>query len=258
VKDDPVVAAFRFAAEDRSHGASEIEARLIADLLALEPLWTRAGLSVGAGLLATGQPAMAPLTDWAGLVAATDPARLKLLLEERRATLVYVPAALSAQAEPWIERAARVVSISRSSAVAAVVEGAWRRGWSGKVVVLDGSSAGGGSDQVKRLIAHGEAVSQPDASAPRWLDPAISLVVVGADAVGCERFVNCVGTSALLELAAVRGVSVVLVADRGKNVSESTLERMVADAPLHRDETGREWPVFEMVPMDLVTTRISD
>jgi translation initiation factor 2B subunit (eIF-2B alpha/beta/delta family) len=169
-----------------------------------------------------------------------------------------VSEALAGAASPWISRAVRVVSISRSSAVAAAVEGAWRTGWRGSVVVLDGSSAGRGAEQVERLGRLGPAVSQPDAAAPRWLDLDGTLVAVGADAVGGRHFINCVGTSALLELAAARGRSTILIADRGKDVPERTLETIVEALPLHREGPGREWPLFETISLALVTERISD
>lgn len=258
MSDDPVIAAFRHAAEDRCHGATEIERQLITDLLGLEALWSRQGLAAGGSLLAQGQPSMAAVACLAERAVKLNPHEFKFFLEDRRTALRGLRATLTEKAMPWIEEAARVVSISRSSAVAAVVEEAWARDWPGMVVVLEGTSAGCGRDQAEDLNRHGRALSQPDAYAQRWLDSARTLVMVGADAVGSEHFVNCIGTGALLESAALRGVSVVLVADRGKDVPESTILRMVADSPLHRDDTGRQWPIFEMVPMDLVTARISD
>jgi len=256
--DGDVVEAFRRWANDRDHGAVEIETRLVTDLLALRPRWTPEALSRGAGLLAEGQPAMAPLVVLAGRIAERGADGLASHLERRLAALQRVPEALAVAALPRIGGAARVVSISRSSAVAAAVEGAWRSGWRGTVVVLDGSSAGCGAEQAERLGSRGPAVSQPDAAAPRWLDLSETLVAVGADAVGCDRFVNCVGTRMLLELASTRHVPAILIADRGKNVSEKNLESIAGALPMHRDGPGREWPLFETIPLSLVTERLSD
>lgn len=254
VRDDLVVDAFRRAAGDRTHGAAEIEERLIADVLALRPLWTPEGLAEGVRILVDGQPAMASLVVLARRIAAGDHGEVQTFLEHRAAVVRQVPELLAAKATPWIEKAALVVSISRSSAVAAAVEGAWSRGWRGAVVVLDGSGGGRGAEQAGRL----GAISQPDATAPRWLDVPDVLVVVGADAVGSDRFVNCVGSRMLLELASARGVPVILVADRAKDVPEETIDAIVGGLPPHRDDFGREWPLFEAVQMSLVTARITD
>lgn len=251
---DPILEAFRRAAEDRVRGAAEIEERLISDLLALRTSWTRAGVTEGAVILSDGQPAMASLVGLAHRIGALDGDDLGAHFEQRLRALKRAPEALAAAAAPWIERAAVVISISRSSAVAGVVEAARRRGWNGTVVILDGSSAGGGGQQALRL----GAVSQPDAAALRWLEQPEALVAVGADAVGPDRFINCVGTGMLLELARNRGVPSILVADRGKDVSEAGIDEMEGRAPPHRDETGREWPLFETIARNLVTARISD
>ncbi len=254
MRDDDVVAVFRRWAEDREHGAAEIEEQLVRSLLSLRSRWTPHALEVGAGLLAGGQAAMAPLIALARCIAASSPGDLEPFFERRLAVLTASRETLAAAALPWIEPVTSVLTISRSSAVAAAVEGAWRHGWGGRVVVLDGSGTGRGADQARLL----GALSQPDAAAPRWLDQPRTLVAVGADAVGTERFVNCLGTRALLELAAVRGVTTILVADQGKNVTEEAIDAMAADFPVHREGPGREWPLFEPIPLALVTARVSD
>ncbi len=256
--DDALVEVFRRWANDRDRGAAEIEEQLLAGLLALRSQWTPHAFEVGALLLAGGQTAMAPLLSLARRIAESGPGELESFFEQRLAVLRAAPEALAANALPWIEPAARVVTISRSSAVAAAVEGAWRHGWAGEVVVLDGTSAGRGAEQTERLGRHGPALSQPDAAAPRWLDLPDTLVAVGADAVGPDRFVNCLGTRMLLELANPRNVPAILVADRGKDVSEEKLESIAEALPLHRDGPGREWALFEVVPMHLVAARILD
>jgi translation initiation factor 2B subunit (eIF-2B alpha/beta/delta family) len=139
-----------------------------------------------------------------------------------------------------------------------VVEGARARGWQGLAVVLDGTSAGRGPEQAAVLAASGAVLSQPDATAPRWLDGDRVVVAVGADAVGGQRFVNCTGTTALLELAAARSLPRLLVADSGKNVPDALLDEMTASIPMYRDTAGREFPVFETVPLHLITARISE
>ena len=208
-RDDIVLELFRRAATDRRHGASEIEEALLRGLLASGGDWPRESLLSGARLLAGGQPAMANLRSLAARVAAPG---FRRFLERRAGVLDTLPHRLAANGWPYLEGLNTVVTISRSTAVAAVVEGAWERGWRGSVVVLDGTVTGCGQDQARRLSASGEAVSRPDATAPSCLDTSGVVVLVGADALGPERFITSAGTTMLRELAAARGLQRVLAA----------------------------------------------
>jgi translation initiation factor 2B subunit (eIF-2B alpha/beta/delta family) len=169
-----------------------------------------------------------------------------------------LPKRLAANAWRLLENTRRVVTISRSSAVAAVVEGAWACGWNGSVVVLDGTASGRGVDQARSLRARGEAVSERDEAATKWLEGGAILVLVGADAVGARRFVNSAGTVGLLEEARRRRVDTVLVADSGKEVDEDVVDEIIRLSPVHRQGLDREWPIFEAVPLELVTTRVTE
>ena len=224
--DDQILELFRRAAADRERGASEIEEGLVRGLLALK-LDSRALVS-GARLLAEGQPAMANLRSLAARAAA--PA-FRRFLERRAGLLDELPHRLAANAWPHIEGASTVVTISRSRTVAAVVEGARERGWRGSVVIQEGT-----------------------ATAPSCLDASAVVVLVGADAVGPRRFINAAGTTMLLELANARGVERVLAADSGKDVSEDILDDIVGSL----QAPDQEWPVFEVIPMHLVSTRVTE
>jgi translation initiation factor 2B subunit (eIF-2B alpha/beta/delta family) len=254
-RDDIVLELFRLAATDRRHGAAEIEEALLRGLLASGGDWSRESLLAGARLLAEGQPAMANLRSLATRAAAPG---FDEFLERRARVLDELPHRLAANAWPHLEGSNTVVTISRSRTVAAVLEGAWEHGWRGSVVVLDGTATGRGEDQTRRLSGSGEAVSRPDATAPSCLDAAAVVVLVGADAVGPRRFINAAGTTMLMELAAARGLERVLAADSGKDVSEKILDDIVDSLPLHREPPDREWPVFEAIPMNLVSTRITE
>jgi len=83
-------------------------------------------------------------------------------------------------------------------------------------------------------------------------------VLVGADAVGTRRFLNAAGTGMLLELARARGLTRVLVADSGKDVEEEVLDEIGALCPRHREPSGREWDLFELVPFELVSGRVKE
>ena len=254
-RDDIVLELFRLAATDRRHGASEIEEALVRGLLALGSKLESGALVAGARLLAGGQPAMANLRSLAARAAAPG---FRRFLEQRAGVLETLPHRLAANGWPYLEGSNTVVTISRSTAVAAVVEGAWERGWRGSVVVLDGTVTGCGQDQVRRLSASGKVVSQPDATAPSCLDESGVVVLVGADAVGPRRFINSAGTSMLVELAAARGLQRVLAADSGKDVSEQVLDEIADVLPRHSDSPGREWPVFEVISMHLISERVTE
>ena len=131
-------------------------------------------------------------------------------LERRLHVLRLLPQKLAESSWSRIQHSPRIITISRSSAVFAAVEGAWERGWQGSVVVLDGAPSGRGQDQAERLNRIGEASSRPDAGAPELLEEPGVVVMVGADAVGPSSFVNAVGTRMLLELAQNREVVCVL------------------------------------------------
>jgi hypothetical protein len=254
-RDDIVLELFCLAATDRRNGASEIAEALVRGLLALGSKLEPAALVAGARLLAGGQPAMANLRSLAARAASPG---FRRFLELRAGVLDTLSHRLAASGWPYLERSNTVVTISRSTAVAAVVEGAWERGWRGSVVVLDGTVTGCGQDQVGRLSASGKAVSRPDATAPSCLDASGVVVLVGADAVGPQRFINAAGTTMLMELAAARGLQRVLAADSGKDVSEQVLDEIADVLPRHSDSPDREWPVFEAIPMRLVSERITE
>jgi translation initiation factor 2B subunit (eIF-2B alpha/beta/delta family) len=256
--DNPVVEAFRRAAGDRERGAGEIEAALIRELLELRKRWNPDALGTGAGLLAAGQPAMANLRSLAVRIGRLDGDSLAESLTSRADILETLPQRLADSAWPRLAAANRLVTLSRSSAVVAVVAGARARGWRAQVVVLDGTEAGCGPEQAAILADGGPTLSQPDATAPRWLEGRDVVVAVGADAVGRQRFVNCAGTLALLEQAAARGLVRMLVADTGKDVADEAVDEIVASGPLHRGRGNREWPIFEAVPMALITVRVSE
>jgi translation initiation factor 2B subunit (eIF-2B alpha/beta/delta family) len=221
-----IIELFRRAAADRERGAFEIEETLVRGLrtLKLDP----GALVAGARLLAEGQPAMANLRSLAERAAAPAFGRF---LEQRAGVLDELPHRLAANAWPHIEGASKVVTISRSRTVEAVVEGARERGWRGSVAVIART-----------------------ATAPSCLDASAVVVLVGADAVGPRRFINAAGTTTLMELAAARGLERVVVADTGKNVSEDILDDIVdsLQAP------DQERPVFEAIPMSLVSQRVTE
>ena len=111
--------------------------------------------------------------------------------------------------------------------------------------------------QALDLASHGRATVRPDSDAPTVLGERM-VVAVGADAVGPDRFLNCTGTRELLLEASARGIPRLLIADRAKDVEDEAIAAVVAAPPMHRAQDGGEWPLFEEIPLNLVTARISD
>jgi translation initiation factor 2B subunit (eIF-2B alpha/beta/delta family) len=254
---DPVLEAFDVAANDRRRGASEIERVLVAALLGCRESWQKVSVVRGAGILADGQPTMANLRSLAHRAADGDLARFETWIENRSRELARLEDLLAAAAWPLLEGASGVVTISRSSAVAAAVEGARGLGWRGTVTVLDGTAAGGGRDLADRLRATGAVESLPDAFAAAALDSPDVVVLTGADAVGESVFVNVSGTRLLLELARARGRRTALVADSGKDVDDAAAFSLSERSPMYVDG-DRRWPLFEAVPLTLVDRRVRE
>ena len=251
---------FDIASGDRRHGAAVVEKRLIDGLLQVRRGWIVDELARGAAALRAGQPAMANLRSLARRLVDDDPTVVEAHLRERLAVLGELDRRFAANAWPHIEGRRRVLSLSRSSAVAAVLVGAWERGWRGETVIFDGSRTGCGREQARRLAETIQGVrSQPDATIPGWLAGEGSLVVVGADAVSPRRLVNASGTAALLELAAFRKVPAMVVADSGKDIADDEIDEILAAGPSATDDDpGRSWPVFEAVARRLATMRIRE
>jgi translation initiation factor 2B subunit (eIF-2B alpha/beta/delta family) len=252
---------FRHARADHRRGAGEIERDLIASLIGARPWWRPAALRSGASGLLDAHPEMANLRHLGDLLRASDLDQVEHRLRRRLEVLDNLDALLGRSGAALLGGCARVVTVSRSSSVAAVLRGAAASGWRGEVVVLDGTSSGCGPKQAETLRDAGlDARSWPD-GAVRWaLDgDGDVVVVVGADAVAPSRFVNATGSRPLCELAAVSGVAVAVVADTGKDLSEDAVGAILGAGRMYREPgPGRCWPVFEAVPVEYADERVSE
>jgi translation initiation factor 2B subunit (eIF-2B alpha/beta/delta family) len=203
---------------------------------------------------------MANLRNLARWLTGCDLDAIEGLLINRSKRLTEMDERLADAAWPVMKGCRRILTLSRSSAVAAVLLGARKRGWRGEVVIFDGSPAGCGVEQARRLAESMAMVrSQPDAAMPSWFGGRGELVVIGADAVSPARLVNACGTRVLLELAAARSVRVLLAADSGKDLPDDELDEMLETGPVAKESgPDRSWSIFEVVPMTLVSDRVAE
>lgn len=259
-----ILELFERAANDRQRGATEIERDLLLKLLYALPL---AGdesrkLREGTALLRAGQPCMANLLRLARCIERDcRDEKLHQVLEARLATLLQLGSLLGRNAASTLSSAGTLVTISRSAAVFAAINGVVREGWEGRVFVLDGSPSGRGEEQAQRLGKLGlEVRSLPDAAMLEAFDEAsVGMIVLsGADAVGSRRIVNSQGTQLLMEVAAARGVRRVLIADSGKDLREKEIDGVLAASPFKKEAPGRSWPIFEACPIELFNERIRE
>ena len=255
-----LLAVFRTALADDRHGATDVERQLIGGLLQCRANWDSEVLLQGASLIGANSP-MANLRHLAAkLNEVLDLDEVEHLLLERQGVLDRLDELLVDAGFELVVPHSKVVTISRSSAVEAVLVGAFNRGWRGRVIVLDGTSSGCGPAQADRYSRAGlEVRSLPDGAILEALEmpSEASLVLVGADAVGPRRIVNAQGTGLLLESALRRGIHTAVVADSGKDVGEGVINDLLKADRIHREAgPGRAWPVFEAFSCDLVRERV--
>jgi hypothetical protein len=257
-----ILEVFRAAVADESHGATDVERRLIEGLLELRIHWDRGVLLRGAALIFR-MSSMANLWRLAReLNEILDLDEVEHILDTRREVLEHLNQRLSDAGFELVMPRSVVLTISRSSAVEAVLVGAHNRGWKGRVVVFDGTPSGCGPAQADRYREAGlEVRSLPDGAMNEVVseDHGRSVVLVGADTVGPRRIVNAQGTGLLLETASRRGIVTVVVADTGKDVGELEIDRCIAKSRMHSElGPGRTWPVFEAFSKDLVRERLAE
>jgi translation initiation factor 2B subunit (eIF-2B alpha/beta/delta family) len=257
----------RAVAGDRDAGASEVVRELLPVLADALALGEEAVRNVVRVVCAT-QPSMAPV--WNACAAAvadlTTPgrfARFQQELTHQRRSVIRVAAAaiadlLQDSADPTI------VTWSYSGTVAAVIAqlATTRRV---TVICAEGRPRFEGRRLAATLASTGaRVVLTTDAGATSMLER-VSAVVVGADAILAERWINKVGTRALAVAASQIGRPVVVVATRDKALAPILEEKLelpagdVAEVWSDRPE-GVEIssPVFEPIPAELATWFATD
>jgi translation initiation factor 2B subunit (eIF-2B alpha/beta/delta family) len=257
-----ILSVFRLALADRRHGATDVERRLIRSLLECRINWNCEVLLQGASLIEA-DSLMANLMHLAANIKEfPEPYEIECCLVERLGVLDRLDELLVEAGLELVMPYSVVVTLSRSSAVEAVLVGAHNRRWKGRVIVFDGTPSGCGPAQADRYREAGlEVRSLPDGAMNEVVsvDPGRSVVLVGADAVGPRRVVNAQGTGLLLETASLRGIVTVVVADTGKDVGELEIDRCITKSRIHRElGPGRTWPVFEAISKDLIRERLTE
>lgn len=257
---------FRRIAElssDRTSGAA------VLTNCALDILEAAAGSGLtlqAAGALCRAQPTMASI--WNVAIAAiceeTEPGRLERFRQRHRRaatalTRFAVPALL-----PSPPRAMRLVTLSSSSAVVAVIRGL-RAEVELHVSCGEGRPMYEGREQAVALQTAGATVDLlTDAGLGSALDDA-DAVLLGADAVGPQRFINKTGSRMLSAAAQHRGVAVYVLASGDKLATPTLWPHLtiqpqppteVWDAPAPGVTVENRY--FEVVPLDLATAVITD
>lgn len=253
-------------ASDRESGASEILDEVFGILR--DALGAAVPIRPLARALIRAQPSMASV--WSAvaqaLAAEREPARFDRFAQQiavaPRAVIRHALDALSTGTDAT--GPLRVVTLSFSRSVAQVLE-ALHAQRAVHVACSDSRPALEGRRLASRLAAAGIPVTCYTDAALGHALAAADAVLVGADAVSPEWFLNKSGTRMLAAAAGQQGVPVYVIATRDKFVPDAVAARLVvregAAAEVWESPPGGVTvrnPYFEPTPLDLVTAAISD
>jgi translation initiation factor 2B subunit (eIF-2B alpha/beta/delta family) len=262
-----IVARARRVAGDRDAGASEILQGLLPILeeaLAAGPDAVRAIVDAVTAV----QPGMAPIWNAcaATLAGVTNPARFERFRDEAgrapRAVARVAGRAILELLEASTTPGIATFSYS-ATVVAAIAEVAAARVVT--VICGEGRPRCEGRRMAESLARVGATVVlTTDAGVTRYLDR-VGVVVVGADALLSDRWINKVGTRTLAASASLVGIPVVVAAGREKALAPALESRFrLADGPADEvwpdPPAGIEVasPVFEAIPAELATWFATD
>ena len=252
-------------AADRTSGATAIleeVLRILADARA-----AALPITPVARAICQAQPSMAGVWTAAleAVASGSQPERFdRFVLRLGRAQAAIARFGLELLAPHEVDEPLRLVTLSASRSVQGVFE-AVRRRRPLHVACSESRPAAEGRDLAGTLAAMGIQVTVfGDAAIAHALEGS-DAVVVGADAVGPDWFLNKSGTRMLAAAASQQGVAVYVVAGRDKFVGPAVASRLVIrdgapDEIWASPPAGVEVrnPYFEYVPLDLVTGVISD
>jgi translation initiation factor 2B subunit (eIF-2B alpha/beta/delta family) len=260
---DELLASIAELAGDRTSGATVLTNRAM-DILDAA---TAAGLTLhAAGALCRAQPTMASM--WTAAIAAigerVQPGRMQRFRQrQQRGTSALARSAVPALL-PSPPRPMRLITLSSSSAVLAVIRGL-RAEVDLHVSCGEGRPLYEGREQAAALMTTGASVRLlTDAGLGSAIDDA-DAVLLGADAVGPQAFINKTGSRMLAAAAQHRGVAVYVLAAGDKLATAALWPHLtiqprpateVWDAPA--PDVAVENRYFEVVPLDLATAVITD
>jgi translation initiation factor eIF-2B subunit delta/ribose 1,5-bisphosphate isomerase len=254
-------------AADRDRGASE----LLRDLL---PLLAEAIAGGGAAprevarIVCAGQPAMAPL--WNACAAALADrdrpgrfARVRAEMERAAPALMRSASATLAELAPT-GRDAVVITLSFSGSVAQTI-GAIARTRPLQVVCAEGRPRFEGRRMAETLAGSGARVTlTTDAAIATYLS-AEAVVVVGADAIAADGWINKVGTLGVAAAASLRGTPLYVIASRDKALARPLRDRWRSPAAAPDEIWSApvagvtcENRYFERIPSELATLFLTD
>jgi hypothetical protein len=254
-------------AGDHDAGASELLSRLLVVLDDAVRAGGSAPLDVARAVL-EGQRAMAPL--WHACAAAVADGAYPGSLARAHAEMTRAPHALARAASIALrdllvdERAPLVLTISYSSSVVRVLR-ELAASTTVRVVCGEGRPRFEGRRLATDLAQSGiEATLVVDAALTSVLSEA-SCVVMGADAVFADRWINKVGSFGLAAAASLAGVPAYVIAARDKFLPAA----LVPFVTLPPQDSGEVWPdrppdvlvrnpYFEAVPAELATLFLTD
>lgn len=263
----PATLAHRIVAiaEDRESGASALLGQAVTVLA--QALADGVPIRAVAREICRAQPSMAPLWNAAleAIAAEHAPERFERFSRRiARAGAAVARVGADHLAGPGESGPLRVVTVSQSGSVAAVLEAVHQR----RPVHLscgEGRPALEGRRMAAHMAARGLTVTfYSDAAIGHALGGA-DAVIVGADAISPDWFLNKSGTRMLASAASLVGVPVYVVATRDKFVAPPVARRLT----MREGATHEIWdvppagvtvrnPYFEATPLDLLTSVITD
>jgi len=230
--------------EDRHAGASLLLQRACAQVESCPPDQV---IDLAHRLLAA-QPTMAPIYQLASRILKGEEPRA--IAREMKEISQSASEEIAEQMFKQTPREARILTHSSSWTVEQTLVRLRN-----PVVVGEGRPALEGRALAERLASQGIEVTLCTDSAEIEMLRDCDLVMVGADAVSESRFVNKVGTLALLLGARELGLPAYLLADGTKRVDEEFIDRIFpSDKPFDQiDGVVVANPQYERVPRSLLT-----
>ncbi len=252
-------------AADRTHGARELAIRCARAMLRRLAASEVSALETAGGderrraarILVGLQPEMAPFYHLAAVLNAAS-TRDELVSSLSQLLARIEGGAASERGAALIAEGARVTTFSRSGSVLAALRLAHGGGKRFSVIVAEARPGFEGRTVAVELAELGVAVELVTDAALSAVLGSTDLVLMGADAIGRDFFLNKVGTRAVCVYSRELGKPVYVIADESKllpeelwrTVGDRDPQEVWADAPAGISIRN---PYFERIPSNLVS-----